>query len=446
MSSIVRFAPSPTGKIHVGNVRLALLNWLYAKKTGGKFILRLDDTDLERSTKEYEEGIKTDLKWLGLNWDQVEWQSKRLERYEIAFNKLKDLGRVYPCYETPEELEFMRKRLMSRGKPPIYDRSALSLTPEQIKAFEDEGRKAHWRFKLSGNDVAWVDLVRGKTHFKGEILVDPVIRRANGTFLYMMPSVVDDIDMNVTMIMRGEDHVNNTAVQSEMFELLGGDIPEFAHLPLIAGKSGEKLSKSAGSLPIEASRDAGLEPMSITSFLSALGTSNNIEVHKSLEDLIPSFDLGNFGRATAKFDPDEIVRLNSKLVHDMTFEEAKSKLENEDISNVSEEFWLAIKQNITTIKEAKDWYNLIYSPVQPIVENGEFAEQALAVLPALPWNENTWKEWTTAVKDSTGAKGKQLFMPLRQILTGLDHGPELKVLLPLIGYDTVVKRLKGEKA
>lgn len=443
MTLKVRFAPSPTGYLHVGNARMALINFLYARSVGGTFLLRVDDTDQERSKAEYEQGIKDDLTWLGLNWDEEEHQSHRMDRYEEVFEKLKSEGFVYACYDTPEELDYMRKRLRSRGKAPIYDRNSLSLSEADKAKFEAEGRQAHWRFKIPEDDVVWCDLVQGDKKFLAANLADPVIRRADGTFLYMLPSAIDDIDMGVTHVLRGEDHVSNTAVQMTMFKVLGAQLPQFAHLPLLSGTEGEKLSKRIGSLSLADLREDGLEAMSINSLLAYLGTSENMEATSSLEDLIKSFKISNFGRGTPKFDSKELDRLNAKIIHDMNWAEVESKL---GIKGADEAFWEAVRPNLTRLKDAQDWAAIVFGAVTPVIENADFAAQALAVLPEGDWDQSTWKTWTSAVKEATGCKGKQLFMPLRQALTGMDHGPELKVLLPLLGREKATARLKGETA
>jgi len=443
MTLKVRFAPSPTGKLHVGNARMALINFLYARSAGGTFLLRVDDTDQERSKPEYEQGIKDDLTWLGLSWDVEEHQSARMERYEEVFEKLKSEGHVYACYDTAEELDYMRKRLRNRGKAPIYDRNALKLSDDDKAKFEADGREAHWRFKIPEDDVVWTDLVQGDKKFLAANLADPVIRRADGTFLYMMPSAVDDIDMEVTHVLRGEDHVSNTAVQMTMFKVLGAELPKFAHLPLLSGTEGEKLSKRIGSLSLGELREDGLEAMSINSLLAFLGTSENMEATSSLDDLIKSFDIKNFGRGTPKFDSKELDRLNSKIIHDMSWAEASTQL---GIEGADEAFWHAVRGNLTRLKDANDWAAIVFGKVTPVVEDADFAAKALDVLPAGEWDDTTWKTWTGAVKEATGCKGKQLFMPLRQILTGMDHGPELKVILPLLGPDKAKARLKGETA
>ncbi|WP_417831425.1 glutamate--tRNA ligase [Terasakiella sp.] len=444
MTFKVRFAPSPTGMMHIGNARMALVNYLYAKKEGGTFLLRVDDTDQERSKPEYEQAIKDAMNWLGLSWDEEEHQSARMSRYEDVFEKLKADGLVYDCYETPEELEFMRKRLRSRGKAPIYDRSALELSDADKEKLKAEGRQAHWRFKLPADDIEWADLVQGEKKFLAANLADPVIRRADGTFLYMMPSAIDDIDLGVTHVLRGEDHVSNTAVQIAMFKVLNdAKFPAFAHLPLLSGTEGEKLSKRKGSMSLAEMQEDGLEAMSINSLLAHLGTSENIEAVKSLDELVASFDIASFGRGTPKFDFKELERLNSKLIHEMDWATASARL---NLEGADEAFWEAVRPNLSRVKDAQDWADIVYGKVTPIIEDADFAVQAKDLLPAGDWDETTWQTWTTAVKEATGRKGKQLFMPLRQALTGMDHGPELGVLLPLLGREKVEARLQGTAA
>jgi glutamyl-tRNA synthetase len=444
MTFKVRFAPSPTGMMHIGNARMALVNYLYAKKEGGTFLLRVDDTDQERSKPEYEQAIKDAMNWLGLNWDEEEHQSARMDRYEEVFEKLKADGLVYDCYETPEELEYMRKRLRSRGKAPIYDRSALDLSEADKEKLKAEGRQAHWRFKIPEGDIAWTDLVQGEKKFLAANLADPVIRRADGTFLYMMPSAIDDIDLGVTHVLRGEDHVSNTAVQIAMFKVLNNDrFPAFAHLPLLSGTEGEKLSKRKGSMSLAEMQKDGLEAMSINSLLAHLGTSENVEAVNSLDELVRTFDIASFGRGTPKFDFKELERLNSKLIHEMDWATASARL---NLEGADEAFWDAVRPNLSRVKDAQDWADIVYGKVTPIIEDADFAVQAKDLLPAGDWDETTWQTWTAAVKEATGRKGKQLFMPLRQALTGMDHGPELGVLLPLLGREKVEARLQGTAA
>ncbi len=447
MSVKVRFAPSPTGMLHVGNARTALMVWLFARNKGGKFLLRIDDTDQERSKAEYEDAIEESLIWLGLDWDKKANQKDRTALYDAKIEELKSAGRLYACYETPEELGLKRKSQLSRGKPPIYDRGALELSEDEIAKFKAEGRKPHWRFKLEHAPITWNDHIRGEVTFNGGDLSDPVVIRETGLPLYHLCSVIDDIDFGITHVVRGEDHVSNTATHVQMFEALGASAPEFAHNALISDKDGGKLSKRLGSLSILDLRDEeGLEAMAIVSLMARLGTSDPIEVFDNIQPLIDSFDFSKFSRGTPKFDPDEILRLNAKLLHEMDFTDADEKLKALGLNDIDEEFWNAVRPNLERLRDIKDWWNVAKGPVEVTIEDPEFINQAAELLPAAPWSENTWSEWTSAVKENTGRKGKELFMPLRQALTGMDHGPELNQLLLLIGPEKTKERLAHKKA
>jgi len=451
MTVSVRFAPSPTGRLHVGNARIALVNWLFARRQGGTFLLRLDDTDLERSRPEHAEAIERDLAWLGLAHDRFARQSDRMARYAAAEEALKASGRLYPCYETPAELELKRKSLLTRGLPPIYDRAALSLTDAEHKALEGEGRRPHWRLKLVPGDVAWDDLVRGPCHFQGAHLSDPVLVREDGRPLYTLSSAVDDIDLGVTHVIRGEDHVANTAVQIQLFEALlsamgGGQVPVFAHLPLLVDASGGALSKRSGSLSLESLRDDGIEPMAINSLLAHLGTADPVEPFQRLEDLVAGFDFKRFGRAAPRFDPRELYQVNSKLLHNMPYDAVAERLAGLGLAEAGERFWLAVRGNIERLGDARDWWAVCRGPLAPALEDADMARRAAELLPAEPWDDRTWSQWTGAVAAATGRKGKALFLPLRRALTGRDHGPELKSLLPLIGRARAEARLTGKAA
>ena len=440
MSNIkVRFAPSPTGFMHIGNTRTAVFNWLLAKKLGGKFLLRIDDTDVLRSKKEYEDAIRDILVWLGLNWDEEARQSARVKRYDEVVAELKKKGRIYACYETAEELEVMRKKLMTQGRPPIYDRGALKLSKEDIARYEAEGRKPHYRFKLEDGVIEWNDMVRGKTRYNAANLADPVIIREDGSYLYHLPSVIDDFDFGITHISRGEDHVTNTAAQIQMFEALGGKVPEFAHLPLLTGKEG-KLSKRLGSLGVRELRAEGVESLAICSFLAKLGTSEAIEPFYSLDELAKSLDLSKLGRAQPKFDEEELKLFNHKFVRGMPYALAKDRVD------VDERFWEAVKGNINTVDEVKEWERICRQEIEPIVEDASLDAKAAELLPEEPWDENTYNVWINEIKQNTDKKGKELFHPLRKALTAQENGPELKLLLPLIGREKAYKRLKGIKA
>ncbi|WP_042693236.1 glutamate--tRNA ligase [Azospirillum sp. B506] len=451
MSTAVRFAPSPTGRIHVGNVRQALVNWLFARKTGGSFMFRLDDTDEERSTQEFADAIATDLIWLGLTWDRFARESDRYPRYDEAASALKAAGRLYPCYETAEELNLKRASLVSQGRPPIYDRAALRLTDGDRARLEGEGRKPHWRFKLTPAPVEWTDLVRGPVRFEGTALSDPVLIREDGRPLYTLTSVVDDADFAITHIIRGEDHVANTAVQIQIFEALGeaigAAVPIFAHLPLLTDAGGQGLSKRLGSLSVGSLRDEdGIEPMAVNSLLAKLGTSDPIEARLTLDELVAEFDLSKVARGTPKFDPEELGRLNARVLHLTPFDAVASRLEALGLTGADSAFWEAVRPNLGRLGDAREWWAVTHAPVTPVVEDAAFLAQAAALLPDEPWDLGTWAAWTGAVKGATGRKGKELFLPLRRALTGRDHGPELKNLLPLIGRARSLRRLAGETA
>lgn len=443
MTTVTRFAPSPTGRLHVGNIRTGLHNWMLARKTGGKFILRIDDTDAERSREEYVDAIRADLAWLGMLPDDEARQSERLEKYEEAFASLRSSGRVYPCYETQQELELKRKIRLGRGLPPIYDRGALELSEEDRAAKEAQGIVPHWRFMLDHDEqIAWNDGVRGPQKFDAAQLSDPVVRRADGSWLYMLPSAVDDLDMGITHVLRGEDHVSNTAVQIQMFTALiaarGGaqQIPSFAHEALLVGTEG-KLSKRLGSLGCDAFRERGIEPEAIIALLARLGTSLPVEPIAEIEALLETFDLSTFGRAPAKFDDAELDRINTALVHQMEFSQVADRLPQ----GMDEAGWHAIRPNLAHVNEAGQWWALVTGPVdQPEFTQDDRAYLAQAAS-TLVWSDDPWRSLTGALKDTTGRKGKPLFLPLRQALTGMDHGPDMGELLPLIGEEEAHARL-----
>lgn len=444
MTTITRFAPSPTGRLHVGNIRTALHNWLLAKKSGGRFLLRIDDTDASRSREEYVDAIRADLAWLGLEPDEEERQSQRLEKYEAAFAALKEAGRVYPAYETAQELELKRKIQLGRGLPPIYDRASLALTDEQRASKETEGIAPHWRFRLDHEEpIHWDDGVRGPQKFDAAQLSDPAIRRADGSWLYMLPSAVDDLDMGVTDVLRGEDHVSNTAVQIQMFTALiaaqyqAQQIPRFAHEALLVGKEG-KLSKRLGSLGCDAFRERDIEPESLIALLARLGTSQPVEPIAERGHLVETFDLATFGRAPAKFDEDELQRLNAAIVHQLDYADVASRLPD----GMDDAGWHAIRPNLSHVNEAAEWWRLVTGPIeQPefTAEDRQFLAEAARLL---VWSDTPWEDLTGVLKQETGRKGKPLFLPLRQALTGMDHGPEMKELLPLIGEGEARARLE----
>lgn len=441
---LVRFAPSPTGYLHVGNARTALVNFLLCGGTPANFVLRFDDTDRERSREEYGRAIVRDLHWLGIGWGEEVFQSQRLDLYEAAAERLKASGRLYACYETAEELEFMRRRQRTKGLPPIYDRSSLRLTDAERSALEAQGRRPHWRFKLEPGELRWDDLVRGPCAYDAAHQSDPVLIREDGSFLYMLPSTVDDIDVGITHVVRGEDHVTNTAVQLQLFRALGAEPPAFAHLPLLIDADGKSLSKRLGSLSLGDLRERGIEPTAVAALLARLGTSDPIEPIDDLSHLVETFDVGHFGRGSPRFDVADLERLNQKLIHALPWERAQARLLALGCAEASEAFWEAVRGNLTTMAEAAEWYGVVHGPVEPVIEEPEFIAAAAALLPDEPWDGDTWKTWTGAVKEQTGRKGKALFLPLRLALTGRPHGPELAALLPLIGRARALGRLRPE--
>ncbi|MCF8467286.1 MAG: glutamate--tRNA ligase, partial [Sneathiella sp.] len=378
MNTKFRFAPSPTGYLHVGNARLALINWLSARKDGGEMILRLDDTDEERSTEEYALAIQEDLTWLGLDWSEIRKQSDRSAAYSAAFETLKNAGRLYPCYEMGEELDYKRKRQLARKLPPVYDRAALDLTDQEKAAFEAEGRKPHWRFKLEHTPVRWVDMVRGAVEVEGASMSDPVLIRSDGRPLYHMPSVVDDIDFAITHVIRGEDHVSNTALHIQIFVALGAPVPTFGHIPLLMGPDGGPLSKREGSQSLREMRENGIEAMALGSLLARLGTSDNVAICHSLDEIAAGFDIHHFSRAAAKFDPNELANLNARLLHEMDWAEVKDRI---GIDGADEAFWLAVRGNLTRLGDARDWWRVVKGPMTPVIENADFLKSAASVLP-----------------------------------------------------------------
>ncbi len=442
MSIRLRFAPSPTGRIHVGNVRTALMNWLFAIRQGGQVLLRIDDTDLARSTKAFEQSIVDDLAWLGLNWSERANQSHRFEAYEKAAAKLKEAGLLYPAYETEDELDRRRKIAQATGKPPVYDRAALKLTDAERAKLEAEGRKPHWRFKLSGGRKEWNDLVRGPQSIDTASLSDPVLIREDGAFLYTLPSVVDDIDFKITHIVRGEDHVTNSGVQIEIFEALGGPVPAFGHFPLLVGADGGALSKRIGSLGVGELADEGYEPVAVLSHLAKIGTSDPVEARMTIDQLAAEFEFAKIGRAPARFDPDELKRVNAAVLHQLDYATVQPRLAALE-ADKGEAFWNAVRANISLLPEVRQWAHIVEGPIEPFLSDKAFAAAALEVLPQGAYDTTTWSAFVNAVKEKTGAKGKALFMPLRQALTGLDHGPEMAALFPLIGEERARKRLQG---
>lgn len=445
---IVRFAPSPTGRIHIGNARPALLNYLYALAHHGRFVLRFDDTDFARSSEEFARGIEVDLGWLGVTPDVIVRQSQRVALYEEAAAELKDAGLLYPCYETPDELEKRRKLQQARGLPPVYDRAALKLTGADRARLEAEGRKPHWRFKLEAGTVSWPDLVRGACAIDCASLSDPVLVREDGSFLYTLPSVVDDIDLGVTHVIRGEDHVTNTAVQIRLFEALapsGKAPPIFAHHNLLVGSAGEGLSKRTGSLAIASLREEGYEALAVAALAVLTGSSDSVHPVRSLHELAKEFDLAHLSRNAARFDPADLGPLTHRTLALFDYEAVRERLEAHDIVGFkAEPFWCAVRGNLTKFADVLDWWRVVEGEIEPVREDAEFLARALALLPEEPWDETTWAHWTGEVKERTGRKGKALFHPLRLALTSAETGPELSLLLPLIGHARAAARLVGE--
>jgi len=438
MTVITRFAPSPTGQLHVGNVRTAVHNWMWARKHGGEFLLRIDDTDVARSREEFVDGIRADLRWLGLDWDGEERQSARFALYDAAFDQLQAAGRVYACYETPEELDIRRKVLLSRGLPPVYERKdADAPVPVPVP----DGIAPHWRFRLDHDaPIAWDDLVRGAQHFDPKLLSDPVVRRADGSWLYLLPSVIDDIAMEVTHVVRGEDHVSNTAAQVQMFAALGARPPTFAHEALLVGSEG-KLSKRLGAMGMDAFRDGGIEPISLLALLARLGTSDPVEPVIDPAPLIERIDFAHFGRAPARFDDNELALLNRKIIHMMPHEQVADRL----AAGIDAAAWHAIRPNLGSVAEAADWLSVLgdsFMPQQAVPEDADMLRAAAALAAALNWAADPWHALTGALKEATGRKGRALFLPLRLALTGRESGPDMGELLPLIAQDEAIRRFK----
>ena len=436
--TVTRFAPSPTGDLHIGNIRTAILNWLFARSTGGRFVLRIDDTDTERSEERFVDSIRADLAWLGLTPDGEERQSARFALYEQRFAELRSAGRVYPAYETAQELDLKRKIQLGRGLPPIYDRAALALSDSDRATLESDGIRPHWRFKLAPGAIEWNDLIRGPQHFDAATMSDPVIRRADGSWLYMLPSVIDDADMGVSHVVRGEDHVSNTALQLQMFAALGAAIPTFAHAALLTGAEG-KLSKRLGSLGVAHFRAEGIEPQAILALLARIGTSDPVEPFVDSAPLIAAFDFARFGRAPARFDEGELAQLNARIVHQLDFATVAGQLP----AGMDEAAWHAIRPNLENVAGAADWWHVVEGPIAtaPDPDDRDFLAAAHRIASDIDWASDPWHALTNRLKDETGRRGKPLFQPLRRALTGRDHGPDMAALLPLIGRARTLERL-----
>jgi glutamyl-tRNA synthetase len=457
MSVIVRFAPSPTGYLHVGNLRAALYNYLLAAKEGGTFILRIDDTDEERSQEKYVEGIEQDLTWLGYQWQRRFRQSERLGRYQEAMAQLVSAGRLYPCYETAEELALKRKVLLNQSKPPIYDRAALALTAAERAGLEAQGRQPHWRFKLSPEPIVWQDLLRGAVQFDPAHLSDPVLVRADGRPLFNFCSVVDDLDEQITHVFRGEDHVSNTAVQTQIFAALSdAPCPQFGHFSMIMDAGGGKLSKRLESLSLRDLRAAEVEPLAVSTYLMHLGTGIPVEPVSTLAELAAKFDTNAYSRAAPKFSEEELWELSAKTVHHLPFALVQPRLQALELGEVTADFWAAVQGNLTKLSEVGDWWRICYQPLPLFAGDdagggdggldaaaGALLQAAAATMPNQPWEPAAWQGWMQAITAATGKKGRALFMPLRIALTGQGHGPELPVLLRFIGREQALARLQA---
>ena len=439
----VRFAPSPTGYLHIGNFRTALINFLFAKNKNGHFMLRIDDTDDERSLKKYEDAIKEDLSWVGINWDSLEKQSSRLSYYDQALQKLLDKKRAYPCFETAEELSLKRKKQLSSGKPPIYDRSALNLSDSDIADLKAKGRSPHYRFLLDHKDVNWNDLVKGTSQYNMSNLSDPVIIREDGRVIYTLASVVDDIDFEVTDILRGEDHMTNSAAQIQLFEALESSPPNLGHLSLLTDISGAGLSKRMGSISLRDLKDEGFQPMAISSLLSKVGTSDAVEIFRDINQIISDFDISKFGKSKPKFDKNELRGLNSKLFKMLDFSDISNQLKKFNFK-ISSDFWELVKGNIENLEELELWWNIIYGNIEPKYNDENFLNTALETLPEGNFDKNTWTNWTSILMKETGRKGKELYNPIRMSLTGQNKGPEMATLVFLMGREKVLERLTNK--
>ena len=441
MTTVTRFAPSPTGLLHLGNIRTALINWLYARTNNGKFILRIDDTDLERSKDEYISQIKYDLDWLGIDYDETFNQSSRFDRYREQFEKLKADGRIYPCYETPEELERKRKLLIAAGGKQVYDRSAMKLTDQQKKDYEAEGRKPHWRFLLKTERMKWDDLLKGEIDIDLTSLSDPVLFREDGVPLYTFSSAVDDIDYGITNVIRGDDHTSNTAVQVEIINALDQNKITFAHHALLKASSGDKLSKRDNVISISSFREENMEPISILSLLATIGTSNSIELKDNIDQIKSEFKLSTISTSPGRIEIDVLNALNKKQVQKYNFSEIEERLKKID-EKIDQKFWETIRGNLNVVEDIKQWTDIVFNSKTIKPSDKDYIKIAMELIPDDPWNDETWGLWTSAIKEKTGRKGKELFLPLREAFTGLNHGPEMKLLIQLLGREKIIERVE----
>ncbi|WP_120504493.1 glutamate--tRNA ligase [Sulfitobacter mediterraneus] len=434
--TVTRFAPSPTGYIHVGNLRTALMNYLIARKAGGTFILRIDDTDPERSKEEYVDAIKEDLTWLGLHWDRVERQSERLDQYHAAADDLRAKGRFYEAFETPTELDLKRKKQLNMGKPPVYDRAALALSEGEKNALRAERGDGVWRFKLDQERIEWNDGILGDISIDAASVSDPVLIRGDGQILYTLASVVDDTEMGVTHVVRGSDHVTNTATQIQIMQALGmGNVPSFAHHSLLTGPQGEALSKRLGTLSLRDLRAQGIQPYALLSLMARLGSSDPVELRTDMESLIEGFDINHFGSAPTKFDVQDLFPLTGRYLQQLPLEAVEDEIAALGVpADQADRFWSVTRENISTLKDLSGWWAMFRDGADPVIEEGDedFIKEAMAMLPDMPFDESTWSTWTAAVKEATGRKGRGLFRPLRLALTGQEHGPEMAAVMPLL--------------
>ena len=430
-----RFAPSPTGYLHIGNLRAALFNYAIARQAGGTFVLRIDDTDPERSKQEYVDAIQEDLIWLGISWDRIEYQSKRLAEYDAARDALIASGRLYECFETPVELDLKRKKQLNMGKPPVYDRAALDLSDDQKAAYRAEGRTGHWRFKLDQERIEWTDAILGDLSIDAASVSDPVLIRGDGQYLYTLASVVDDTEFGISHVVRGSDHVTNTATQIQMIKALGGTVPTFAHHSLLTGPQGEALSKRLGTLALRDLRANGVAPMAVLSLMARLGSSDPVELRETVDEVVSGFDLSKFGSAPTKFDVEDLTPLTARWLVARPFADVADKIAGLGVpENIAERFWNVVRENISSIDEISDWWDVFGKGVDASVadEDTDFVAQAISMLGEPPYADDTWSTWTGAVKEATGRKGKGLFMPLRKAVTGRARGPDMADVMPLL--------------
>ncbi len=441
MTFKTRFAPSPTGLLHIGNARSAVINWAYSINKGGEFILRIDDTDLERSKKEYENKIKENLSWLGLLWSKTFNQSQRKNTYDKTILLLKKLKKIYPCFETPEELSLKRKNQLLSGKPPIYDRSSLRLTSDQVENLIKKGKTPHWRFKVEKEIIEWDDLIKGKVSFDSKNLSDPVLIREDGSLLYHLPSVVDDVEENITDIIRGEDHITNTAFHIQLFKSLKAKVPRFGHHPFLTDEKGQSFGKRLGSLSIQKMYEDGFESLTLLNYLLSIGTSKNLSKEKNIDILVNNFNINSLATSSPKFSINVLKLLNKDMLQLYDFSDVKQKFIDLNIKDASEDFWIFIKNNINYFSESLDWIKVINSAETYINNSNDYLNLAAELLPEDPYDETTWNVWTDLIKNKTGKKGKELFQPIRFALTGRDKGPELKYLLPLLTKEHILKKL-----